>query len=302
MDVSEGNEEARYRDWETLRYWFRGVEKFAPWVRNIYFVTDGQKPQWLNMEHPKLKWVKHEDFIPKEYLPTFSANPIEWNLHRIEGLSENFVYFNDDVFLINNVKEEDFFKEDLPCDCATLYPMVPKGFFSYMMFNNYYLINRHFSMKDTLKKHRKKWLKAQSVDGILKNLWFGRQPFVYGICDYHIQNSYKKSVFQTLWDEEYEQIHNTCLNKVRTKDDITIWCVRYWRLMCGEFFPKKPIGKLFHTDTLDYSDEAVKYIKKQKGKVVCINDTENENNFEQHKKMVIDAFEEILSEKSSFEL
>ena len=49
----EGGEAARYRDWDTLKYWFRGVEKFAPWVRNVYFVTDNQKPCWLNLEHPK---------------------------------------------------------------------------------------------------------------------------------------------------------------------------------------------------------------------------------------------------------
>ncbi len=299
---TSGNEDARYRDWDTLKYWFRGVEKYAPWVRNIYFVTDNQKPSWLNTDHPKLKWVKHTDFIPQEYLPTFSANPIEWNLHRIEGLSENFVYFNDDVFLINDTKPEDFFKDDLPCDSAVLYPMLPKGFFSYMMFNNYHLINRHFSMNEVIKKHRKKWLKGNSVLDKLKNIWFGRQPFVYGITDFHIQNSYKKSTFETLWKNEQEIIHNTCLNKSRTKEDVTIWCVRYWRLMNGEFSPKKPIGKLFHTETLNYNNDAIDYIKKKKGKVVCINDTENEDNFELHKKMVVEAFDELFPEKSAFEL
>ena len=91
----EINGEIRFRDWDNLKYWFRGVEKFAPWVNNVYFVTCGHYPKWLNLDCPKLKFVKHEDYIPKEYLPTFSANPIEINLHRIEGLSEKFVYFND---------------------------------------------------------------------------------------------------------------------------------------------------------------------------------------------------------------
>ena len=98
QDTKIGNCEARYRDWDTLKYWFRGVEKFAPWVRHIYFISDNQKPEWLNTEHPKLKWIKHSDYIERQYLPTFSSHTIEWNLHRIEGLSENFVYFNDDVF------------------------------------------------------------------------------------------------------------------------------------------------------------------------------------------------------------
>ena len=89
----------RYRDWDNLQYWFRGVEKYAPWVRKIHFVTWGHMPEWLNVDHPKLHIVKHEDFIPKEFLPTFNSHTIEWNFHRIEGLSEHFLYFNDDMFL-----------------------------------------------------------------------------------------------------------------------------------------------------------------------------------------------------------
>ena len=113
---TEGNTCVRYRDWDTLKYWFRGVEKFAPWVRYVHFVTDNQKPEWLNIEHPKLRWVKHTDFIPQEYLPTFNSHTIEFNLHRIPDLAEHFVYFNDDVFLIRETKEEDFFVDGIPCD------------------------------------------------------------------------------------------------------------------------------------------------------------------------------------------
>ncbi|MFQ7768319.1 MAG: hypothetical protein ACLRIL_08645 [Fusicatenibacter saccharivorans] len=94
------NSTSRYRDWDILKYWFRGVEKFAPWVNQIHFVTYGHVPDWLNEKHSKLHIVKHEDFIPQEFRPTFSSHPIEWNFHRIEWLTENFVYFNDDMFLI----------------------------------------------------------------------------------------------------------------------------------------------------------------------------------------------------------
>ncbi len=82
-----GNKASHYRDYGTLKYWFRAVEKFAPWVDKIHFVTCGQKPEWLNEENPKLRLVSHSDYMPADYLPTFSANPIELNFHRIEGLS-----------------------------------------------------------------------------------------------------------------------------------------------------------------------------------------------------------------------
>ena len=52
----------RFRDWETLKYWFRGVEEYAPWVNRIHFVTWGHVPKWLNTEHPKIHIVNHRDY------------------------------------------------------------------------------------------------------------------------------------------------------------------------------------------------------------------------------------------------
>ena len=151
---SEGNKGfvdasiARYRDWDNLQYWFRGVEKFAPWVNRIYFVTWGHLPQWLNTKHPKLKIVKHEDYIPEEYLPVFSSRPIELNIHRIPGLSENFVFFNDDCFIIDMMKPTDFFRNGKPCDTAALdildsYNLVPATSKLLAM----HVINKHFTKK-----------------------------------------------------------------------------------------------------------------------------------------------------------
>lgn len=110
LSQKQDDRKERYRDWDLLRYWFRGVERFAPWVRRIHFVTWGHLPSWLNKEHPKLNIVNHKDFIPEKYLPTFNSHAIEWNMHRIPGLAENFVYFNDDMFLIKKVRPEQYFK------------------------------------------------------------------------------------------------------------------------------------------------------------------------------------------------
>ena len=300
--VSEGNTEVRYREWDTLKYWFRGVEKYAPWVRNVYFITDNQKPEWLNIEHPKLKWVKHTDFIPEEYLPTFNSNPIEWNFHRIEDLSDNFVYFNDDMFLINNAKPTDFFVDGKPCDQPLLGPLYAEDMFSYMMFNNMMMLNRHFSLKKAIKSNPKKWIKGQPFYGLLKLAIYGRRDSIPYSVSHHINVSYKKKNIAKLWEEEFELIDATCRNKLRTKNDVTLWCVRDWQLFSGEFYPKKPIGKAFHTATMNYSDEAINYLRKQKGKVICLNDSENETNFEEHKRIVVDAFKKLFPEKSSFEL
>lgn len=103
--------DVRYRDWDCLRFWFRSVEQNAPWVHKIYFVTWGHVPKWLNGNHPKLEIVRHEDYIPGEFLPTFNSHTIELNFHRIPGLSEQFVYFNDDMFLLQQVSPGQFFRD-----------------------------------------------------------------------------------------------------------------------------------------------------------------------------------------------
>ena len=117
VDESLDNSTARYRDWDILKYWFRGVETFAPWSTKFILLTYGHLPKWLKKEHPKLHIVRHEDFIPAEFLPTFSSHPIEWNFHRIEWLTENFVYFNDDMFLIKKFLRKIFLetKDLLTC-------------------------------------------------------------------------------------------------------------------------------------------------------------------------------------------
>lgn len=298
----EGNGDVRYRDWDTLRYWFRGVEKFAPWARYIFFVTDGQKPDWLNIDHPRLKWIKHTDYIPAEYLPTFSSHPIEWNLHRIKGLSEQFVYFNDDVFLINDTVQEDFFVKGLPCDMPNVGVLYPNGFFSHILFNNTELLNRHFSLKDSIRHNLPKWLSKQSLGGLFKLIFYGRKDMIPHSNSWHIHACCLKKTFEVLWECEGDIIRKTCENKLRSADDVSAYCVRDFQLFSGAFYPKKPIGKHFHTADMSRSDEVMHYLAKQKGKIICLNDTEDESNFDKHKEIIIGVFEQLFPDKSSFEL
>ena len=109
-------EAARFRNMDIFHYWFRAVEKYAPWVRKVFIITNGTFPDWINKEHPKLVLVKHSDYMPPEYLPTFNASAIELHIHKIKGLSEHFVYFNDDMFLNAPVSPQYYFRNGLPCD------------------------------------------------------------------------------------------------------------------------------------------------------------------------------------------
>ena len=105
------NSQARYVNRDELRYSLRSLYYYAPWVRNIYLVTDDQVPDWHDADCKNLTIVSHKELFPDESsLPTFNSHAIESVLHRIPGLSEHFLYMNDDVFMSSIVQPEAFFE------------------------------------------------------------------------------------------------------------------------------------------------------------------------------------------------
>ncbi|MEE6480080.1 hypothetical protein FKM82_012450 [Ascaphus truei] len=101
---------SRFEDNEELRYSLRSIEKHAPWVRHIFIVTNGQIPSWLNLDNPRVTVIAHKDiFLNISHLPTFSSPAIESHIHRIPGLSQKFIYMNDDVMFGTNVWPDDFY-------------------------------------------------------------------------------------------------------------------------------------------------------------------------------------------------
>ncbi|MGW0772746.1 stealth family protein [Streptomyces sp. NPDC002835] len=100
---------SRYTDSDELRYSLRSLEMHAGFVRHVYLVTDGQTPSWLDVNAPGLTVVDHRDILPASALPVFNSHAIETCLYRIEGLSEHYLYLNDDVFFGRPVRAEHFF-------------------------------------------------------------------------------------------------------------------------------------------------------------------------------------------------
>ncbi|MFD3780226.1 stealth family protein [Streptomyces sp. NPDC058612] len=102
--------EHRYRDRGELRYCLRSIAAHAPWIRHVFLVTDDQVPAWLAADHPGITVVDHRDlFAEPDVLPVFNSHAIETQLHRIPGLAEHFVYFNDDIFLGRSQRPQNFF-------------------------------------------------------------------------------------------------------------------------------------------------------------------------------------------------
>lgn len=108
-DLIEDNVGAvRYIQHDELQYSLRSAFKNVPWIRHIFIVTDNQRPEWL-ADHSKITIIDHKDIIPAELLPTFSSIGIEMYLDRIPGLSEHFLYANDDIFFSCPLSVSDFF-------------------------------------------------------------------------------------------------------------------------------------------------------------------------------------------------
>lgn len=293
-----------YRDWDNLRYWFRGVEKFTPWVNKIHFVTCGHLPEWLNTDHPKLNVVKHSDYMPEEYLPTFNSLAIELNFHRINGLEEQFVYFNDDMFVMDYMQPTDFFKNNLPCDSgimASLLPSVPNDPFFHYLINDLAIINHNFSKREVLKRDWSKWISLKYGKLLLKNIYYAPIKMFTGFLNLHLAASFLKSTFNEVWDKEPEVLNATSLNKFRTIHDDSPYVISYWQFATGKYFPRRTDwGRFFVLGEDD--QQLIQIMSSKKYKMICINDSVSEKNFNAKKEAIKKQFNQLLPEKSSFEL
>ena len=293
----------RFRDWDNMRYWFRSIEKYVPWVRRIHFVTWGHTPAWLNEDHPRLHIVKHSDFIPESCLPTFSANPIELNIHRISGLSENFVFFNDDMFVLQALEEKFFFQKGLPCDRAIQNILLPDASPLFgMRANDLAIVNRHFSKKESWRKHWEKYLSPRYGGiGLYRNLVLLPWMQFSGFYDDHLPIAYCKSTFQEIWKQEEAVLMEASHHRFRTRDDINNWVFRYWHLAQGHFKPCGNRGFFMELDSLNAVQKAAQIIRQRKVPLLCLNDYNPHIEFETAKSIINSAFDVILPEKSSFE-
>ncbi len=299
---SQDSSDVRYKDWDNLQYWFRGVEKFAPWVNKIHFVTWGHVPIWLNTAHPKINIVRHQDFIPKEYLPTFSANPIELNVHRISGLTDQFVLFNDDMFLIKDVAQTFFFDKEKCKDRIALSAITPNDeIISAIMFNNVRVINRHFSKRDVIKRNFSKLLFSNCGIHSVKTFLTLPFKFITGFYDDHLPYAYTKSIFEEVWEKENSLLDETCHSRFRSPSDVNQWLMRYWRLANGNFTKCSRKQGILLSIT-DNNDMMFKTILKQKYYMVCCNDGGGYTSFDEQSKKLRACFSRLLADKSSFEL
>ena len=301
--IDETNSKIRYRDWGLLKYWFRSVEKNAPWVNKIFFVTCGQKPEWLDENNPKLVLVNHEDFMPKEALPTFNSSSILMYLHKIKGLSEKFTIFNDDMFIVSKISPSYFYENNIPKD-ALIFNAVScerdSNIINHVILNDLELISTKIDKKAFIKNNKNKVYNVKYGKNLIRTFLLKPWKGFTGIYNQHVAVPYLKSSYNEVWDLFGDQIYKETLNKFRTKNDYNEWLIRYWQLLNGKFIPKGYSKDMYYNISNDNRD-FLKNLLKEKYNIVCINDKDINIDFERVKKEFIDTFEILFKDKCSFE-
>lgn len=296
---SKLNSNERYRDYDTLKFWFRSVEKYANWVNHIFLITDNQIPEWLDLNNSRVSVIDHKEFLNENNLPVFNSNAIELNIDRISSLSENFVLFNDDTFINKKIDKTIFFKKDKPRDIGVLNPIIPEyGGVGNIINNDLELVNERYNLRSSLKKNFIKYLNFRYGIKNLRSLLLLPWRKFPGFFNPHIPTPYTKSEYKNAREMALGKFEQTSSNKFRTTDDISHWFIRYKRLAEGNFVPiSYKIGKLYN---LGEMDEIVKEINESKHSLICIND-DNAVDFNEDIQTLYSVFLKKLENKSEFE-
>lgn len=246
------NANTQFNDYDTLKYSVRSILKYAPWVRRIYIVTDNQQPNWFKEGNNKVFIIDHKQIIPERFLPTFNSHVIEYHLHNIPNLSDNFLYLNDDTMLGNYVKTCDFLNRK-QIYLRTNGKRVPDK----INFTNNYIsswVNANRILNRDYKKERREFLLHQAT-----------------ICNRTVMKNLIKE-----YKDEYEKTSNT---KFRNKLNVPpVGLSLYYGLYKG--YVKLNKGNISNhyfklNNDINYNRNNFNEILRRRPKLICINDANN---------------------------
>ncbi len=264
--------EKRYRDWGLLRFIFRGIETHLPFVRKVFLVVarDSQVPAWVDREQVDV--VLHEQIITKEYLPTFNSCTIEMFLHRIPGLDERYLYFNDDMFPMMDCVEQDFFPEGHP---AVGYARCRWARSQFM---------RHCRNADRL---------ARRAAGVAAGKGFLRPQ--------HITTPMLRSACEAGFAAVESEILAS-LSPLREEKNLNQHFYLDYMLFCGTSIDRRIPKRHFSLATAS-ANRICTFLEQPDRKMVCINDVKmSTRRFQSVRRKLLLAFERHFPRRSRFEL
>ena len=280
-ESSATNCDGRYADNEELKYSLRAVEKYAPWIRMIYIVTDSQIPKWLDTSNSKVRIVDHREILPESVLPTFNSRTIEHALYRIPGLSERFLYANDDTFFNREVSPSDFFTEEG-------WPVI--------RFNRRPLRKLTLWFKENIMGRKiSNYNMAVQNSARLVQARFGRY---IGHKTHHNIDAYNKSQYRHAFETFKDVIEPTLAHKERSADDYNRNLYSYLPVVekkCRVRFVTRDESFRLHIHIPHHYDE----LERKKPLLFCLNDSEYAGAEDRRK--VKEYLERRFPEKSGFE-
>lgn len=248
--------EGRYANHDELKYSLRSAEMYAPWLRKIFIVTDGQTPAWLDTSNPKVQIVDHRQIMPEECLPCFNSTVIEHFIARIPGLAEHFLFANDDMLFNRPVQPSDFFAADgLPI----------------VRFNRRPMRRLTLWLKEhVLRKKRNNYLQIIHNAALAVQRRYGKY---IGHKTHHNIDAYLKSDYERTRQEFADDLAPTLGNHVRATNDIQRHLYTYVALLRGRAhrtFVNQSTSMRFH---IDNSRHYEKY-EKLNPMLLCMNDSQ----------------------------
>lgn len=268
------NSSVRFRSWGTLRYLFRGVDKYMPFINRIVLIlaSPTQLPIWVNPE--KVRIVYHEEFIPKKFLPTFNSCTIESFLFNIEGLSDRFIYANDDMFPINMCTESDFFTGDKP--------------------NLKFVIHEKYSANATFRCQCR-----SGLDLISSCLNLPTYDPGYILRPYHITQPMTVSCLQQVKSLCQDVIGDT-ISPLRLPKNVNQYIYAYYQYFTNNYVNSVVDYKYFEITDRNMP-EITDTILSGKYKLVCLNDSSKLSNYRETRGQLISIFKQKFPNRCQYE-
>lgn len=275
------NHVARFVQNDELRYVLRSVEKNLIWISRVVLVTNGQVPPWLNTQHPHLKLLFHDEFMPKKALPTFNSCAIEAALPLWKGLTEHFLLANDDMFIWRPVSRSFFFPRYGQITNWRNFSKTPLRYnaslYRRQLHHTYQLIQTRFC-PSTQPKQFMHFEPHHNIDGYLKTM-----------CN--------KS-----WEIYSQALQDTVYSRFRRADNVSRWLFAEISVLLGKGQWKTSYKHHFWGSSSCVWELGQNYergVYRFRPKLVCLNDSESST--EQDRKRLRNFLERAFPEKSSFE-
>lgn len=272
--------EERTREWDAFKYWFRGVEKNCPWVNRVFLIVQNENhvPKWLDLDNPKLRVVYHEEYIPKELLPTFNAMTIAMYVSNIPDLSENYIMCDDDYYFLNPIPEDRFFRDNKPVhkDNRQAYTFYGNDLLQSSSGVFYAILNNNL-------KFESQFMKGNKVK--------------YGI--YHLPEARNKSFEQEILSCFRGTIlEANCVSKFRHPDNLCPYMFSDLLKICDKAYIDDPYTNCAYC-TLKSTVNFDNYADKD---IVCFNDTEQLDNYGLTRANLTIFLDKMLPDSCSFEV